>query len=744
MKRFTLLMVFLSIMAVSFGQVLKTAQDAPMKQERAAYFEGVNPGFTKGSGDVIWQTSFNWADPTQQRGWSLPEGWTVGDNTDLGNEWVWRLDTVKGQFTTEIAPATFLTPKDGFICLPMDEYNYRDGISTNNLADTWIETPPIDCSNAASVVVKFCQKFRLCCSDYNLQMLVTNDGGVHWATYDVRCNVSGNITTPTKNQTMEINISDVAAGLNAVQIRFYMHGMADYYWMIDDLRLCEAYENDLVLEDYWLDFDGGEGASLEHINCWPLSQMGMAGTVSGTVGSLGLKAAILNNGSADAEGAKLDMQILKNGVEFDRLSSPGADIWTLERDTEKIANPFIASDYGTYRFNYNIVANKEDEIPANNTNSLDFVVNDTLGQRADFSVETSVNSGGWVDGGLAGDMMGLDYTLYKAAEINGISAYLSSFTANQAPQFQYVLMKIIDENAEEWMTSDVVEMDSSLLGSWVTLPLMKDGETEFLEPGKYATLVRSWGTNPSTGAGTCGMSIGRDLTTKFNTYCRMWYTKDGAWHNPSGYPLPVVGFVLNSTGGPTQAPITFNVNMTKHIASGQFVPGTDVVTVMGIDGVWTSSATLTDPDGDGTYSVTVEGFPVGQYIHYKFAINGNPEAYPTSGYYHYRRFMVRYWNTISVNFNNGVTTGVDTRNLTASFSVYPNPTAGAFTVSITNDQTADLIISMTNIQGQVVYQKNVKNVSNYQENIDNQFAKGLYFLSVNNGKEVKVQKVVIQ
>jgi hypothetical protein len=180
--------------------------------------------------------------------------------------------------------------------MPIDEYNSRDGLTTTSVADAWIQTPPIDCSNVSSVVVKFAQKFRLCCSEYNLQMQVTNDGGTHWATYDIRYGVNGNITTPAKYQSIEVNISDVAAGLPNVQVRFYMFGMERYYWMIDDLRLCEAYQNDLVMEDYWMDFDGGADATLEHINCWPLSQMGMAGEKSGTVGSYFFKSAFLNNG----------------------------------------------------------------------------------------------------------------------------------------------------------------------------------------------------------------------------------------------------------------------------------------------------------------------------------------------------------------------------------------------------------------------------------------------------------------
>ncbi|MFA5814880.1 MAG: T9SS type A sorting domain-containing protein [Bacteroidales bacterium] len=57
---------------------------------------------------------------------------------------------------------------------------------------------------------------------------------------------------------------------------------------------------------------------------------------------------------------------------------------------------------------------------------------------------------------------------------------------------------------------------------------------------------------------------------------------------------------------------------------------------------------------------------------------------------------------------------------------------------------SDLVITLTNIQGQVIYQNKVAGTIDHQETIDNKLAKGLYFLSVNNGKEVKVQKIVVQ
>jgi hypothetical protein len=742
MKRFTLLFVLICTGVLTFGQVTRTETDAPIKQDKDTY-EGVNPNFLKGSGDVFWQTTFNWADPSNPRGWTLPEGWTVGEAADLGNNWVWRNDTLKGNFTNQAAPAHFVSGADGFIALPIDEYNSRDGITVLNNADSWITTAPIDCSAVSSVVVKFSQYFRLCCSNYFLEMLVTNDGGVHWATYDVRFNVGGNLVTTANYRNVEVNISDVAAGLPSVQIRFYMHGMQRYFWMIDDLKLAEAFQHDLVMEDFWADFDGGNDATIEHVNFWPLSQMGMAGASSGTVGGYYFKSAFMNNGMQDAEGAKLDLRVLKNGTEIYADMSPGMDIWSLERDTQKVANPWLADDYGDYQFNFNGVTSTNEEVPINNNGTLKFTVNDTLGHRADFSAETSMNTGGWSNGGRAGDMVAVSYDLYAAAEINSITAYIAGFTAAETPQFQFVLMKEIEGEMTEWTSSDVIDMDSSYRNSWVTLPIVKDGETEFLQPGNYYTCVRMWGTKEGAEFGTQGMSVGRDLTTKFSG-CPQWYTSSGAWTNLAGAPLAMIGFNLNTAGGPTQAPATFNVDMTKHIASGEFNPGADFVDVAGTFNEWNGSAHMTDADADGIYTITIDALQVNSVIEYKYRINGNWDTseYPNGGAN--RKYTVRYWNVINNTYNGGVTSSVNPTSLVASFDVYPNPSQGEFTVNITNKVASNMIITLTNIQGQVIYQNKVTNVVNHQETINNQLSKGLYFLSVNNGSEVKVQKVVIQ
>ncbi len=85
-------------------------------------------------------------------------------------------------------------------------------------------------------------------------------------------------------------------------------------------------------------------------------------------------------------------------------------------------------------------------------------------------------------------------------------------------------------------------------------------------------------------------------------------------------------------------------------------------------------------------------------------------------------------------------------NSTNEWSVYPNPTMGMFNISINNANIAELVISIVDIQGKEVFTSADKNVSgsfNKQINLE-EVAKGLYYIKVNTGAEVRIQKLIVQ
>lgn len=741
MKRSTLLIIVLITSATGFSQIKPGAVGSPAVPDKQE--DSYMKPQTKAGGDIIWQTNFDWGNPADPQGWTLPAGWEIKDLADLGNYWVWMKDSIKGRFTNETTPANFESGADGFIVVPMDAYNYRDNVATENASNTYIMTPPINCTGAPSVVIKLSQYYRFCCENNNtghLEVLVTNDDGVHWATYDISFGIGHNTFTPVKYRNPEINISDVAAGLPNVRVKIYFHEVPYYFWAIDDLKLCEAYEYDLKLVDSWSNVNAGFDEPVGHVNYLPYSQIGMNSTVSGIIGDFSYTGAFLNTGMADAEGARLHVAALRNGTGMFSGNSALTTIWPLDRDTMDLLEPLHPDDYGDYKVTVSAMADQADDMPADNSAVYYFTVNDTLFQRADMSAESGISTSVWANGNKSGDILAVGYDITTDVEINSVSAYIRTFTASANPTFQFVILKYAaeDDDYVELLTSEIITMDSSKLGL-ITVPLTKDGESEFLAPGRYFTAWRAWADGDVP-----GMRLGWDQNARaeFITHNLIYLTSITTWYNSD--KLPIIGMNLNQEGGPAQAPVTFNVDMNKHIANGEFHPGSDYLDVAGNFNSWGGSAHMTDPENDGIYTTTVEGLPIGQVIEFKYRINGNWDTseFPSSG--PNRKYTVRYWNILDHIYNNGLTTGVRTDNLTASFNVYPNPTTGKFAVDITNPVASELVIKLVDIQGHVIYSNTIKNVIDYRETIYNQLPKGLYFLTVNNGSKVQIQKVIVR
>ncbi|MCK5822308.1 MAG: hypothetical protein KAH17_10480, partial [Bacteroidales bacterium] len=143
MKKFTLLLSLFFIVTVSYGQKLKINPNVK-PVDRVLYD---HPTFEKssfkGEGEVFFSETFDFADASDERGWSPPEGWQIVDDGDNGTFWTWRAgtDSIKGNYTFEPGHIYSLTPDDGYFVLPMDEYNHADGGSTDFSGPSWFQMP---------------------------------------------------------------------------------------------------------------------------------------------------------------------------------------------------------------------------------------------------------------------------------------------------------------------------------------------------------------------------------------------------------------------------------------------------------------------------------------------------------------------------------------------------------------------------------------------------------------------------
>ena len=745
MRKFTLILALTFCLSVAYGQrILESQTVVPYsKTTETIYQEPVKS--LKGEGDVFFLETFNWADPSAERGWTLPEGWIITDENDLGHYWEWRAgtDSIKGRYTFEPGHRYSKTPEDGYFVLPMDEYNSVDGGNLGLGGNAWFQLPSIDCSDKASVILKLRQYFRACCGAPDVQLMVSQDQGVHWANFSMRYATPTNVFC--KKPIVEVNLSEVAAGASDVWIRFAWNNNSHYFWCLDDIELSEGYANELLLEDYWLynidlEDDGDEG----FVFLLPLNQMG-----NNNFGGYHFAGGILNSGIETQYGTQLKAEIFKNGTSVYNELSETVAIWPLDRDTLEVTKPYVADDYGDYKIVLTVIQEEVDGVPENNVYSDTYHVNDSIFSFADWVEETHVSTAG--HGNNDGDACGIVVDVKEAAEVNSISVFIKQRPENPPAStqpemgFQYWVY-FYDEESQGFyplISSDFMIVEEEMINTWVTLPLEKDGESEFLTPGQYIAGIQTFHNGgPGADNNVYRFTIGADVGHKYSPGKTVYNLgEEGLW-----YGLEEMGSIMlnfNYSGAPSEVDVTFNVDMTLPIAEGIFVPGNDFVDVAGSFNGWNGSAHhLVDSDGDGIYTLAVPGFNPWEKLEYKYRINGNWDTseFPFGG--PNRVYTTAFYNMLDDIYNDGLSTvGVDIKALTEGIKVYPNPANDVVNLEVTNTKAADLLISISNIQGQVVYTNTVKSAITHKESIDlSQYGQGLYFLKVND----KITKLIVK
>ncbi|MFC2119184.1 T9SS type A sorting domain-containing protein [Bacteroidota bacterium] len=736
MKRFFLLFIASAFVLVSFGQKIEKGLNDSYENrlEKPLPIKWSN---LKADGDVFWLEEFDWENPDDVKGWTLPDGYSIVDlsEEDFGHTWMWRAgdDSITGIYTFEKGHAYSKSPDNGFLVLPMDEFNSVDGINTSNAGNCYIEFPPVDCSDHETVVLAFQQYFRFNGNSARKKVLITVDEGVHWAEYLLYYD------TPTNqfciNPNVEINISDIAGGQSGVILRIHWEAGSRYFLAIDDMCMYDAYHNDILIENQWSFVNNNIDNEEEGYYSWmPFNQIG-----NNNFGAFDFKAAVLNMGTEDAAGAHLNVEILKNGVSVYNENSAARNM-DYERDTFYIETQYMADDYGDYQIALSAVESTDDQRLSNNTSTMLFTVNDSIYARDDNILDE--HTGTHHTGNDDGDVLGLAYQLDQPAEANSISVYISQRWRNPyastRPGFQYLFsiwyVDPDDELPYELIASDMFEITEEDLNTWVTLPLQKDGEVEFLEPGLYYACIEMWtGGGVNFNNNEYRFTIGRDMTN---------YIPENKTVSIDGYEdltfivdLPMIRLNLNYSGGPTIAPVTYNVDMNAQIAMNNFDPANDFVDVSGTFNDWGGSEHMTDADADGVYTITIPDLSYLENIEYKYRING------TSSETGSREYQIRYWNVLNDLYNNELV-GIDFKpGLTSDVNVYPNPASDMLNIIVNNKTNQDLDISISNIQGQVVYQNHVNSVISHQEKVDiSRFSKGIYFLRVNK----TVNKVIVQ
>ena len=441
----------------------------------------------KGNGEVFYTEPFGWENPADPKGWTAGEGFYMEDPDDNGmNFHWWGTDSLISLWTREPS-GNFTTKGNGCLALFLNKYNEDRDASRLDVNNS-IVFPALDCSGRTSVIVRYETCFMNYAGAWDMLLEVTVDNWVHSAVYDAgfglghkgRPNVQ-----PGKPGIFEANITDVAAGMGNVQFKLTWRGTSLYFWQIDDFTVAEAWDNDLRMKHFvmeWEDFN--EDSHMSVYQMMPISQLNGGSMMN-------FQASAINFGEFDQEDVYLDLDISKNNASImHQTSAPVFVVPLLSIDTANIAQTFTPTEFGHYKIKAAYKQAQAENTPENNMTEIFFHVTDSVYASADDTAEEEFCWGleAYSDRPNEQHFMGVKFPIFADCEVNSITAYIAGGKADGLIEYRMALFLVPgveeeDQTPISWLVSDIFTLDSSMIDTWITLPLDKDGESEFLFAG---------------------------------------------------------------------------------------------------------------------------------------------------------------------------------------------------------------------------------------------------------------------
>ena len=504
----------------------------------AAVADAQTPG-TKGDGKVFFTETFGWENADDPKGWTAPEGYFFLDPKDQGTNWQWWRGPFVDLLTQDPALQS-TTIENGCLALFMEPFNASSG-NPEIKVDNSVVFPILDCSDHSSVVVRYETHF-MGSHPVDMFLEVTVDDWVRFASYSVNFGCGHKDRPldypPGKAALMEVNISEIAAGMPNVQMRLHWMNSAYYYWAIDDFTVSEAYDHDMKIGYLQMEWEeGNPDKNMAWIYNIPKSQL------TGTNGFTNFQSAVLNFGEYDLEEVYMDLNITKAGNSVFHRTSPPDDLFVLYTDTVRIEDLYSPVDFGHYKVSVEFKSKFEDQNPSDNKREALFNVTDSIYSRAD-----DTNELGWsfskerydtnADANM-GHFNGSIFPIFNDCEVNSVSVFIAGGKADEFINYRFSLYYVpLDEGDPtpfEILTTETIQLDSADFDTWVTLPFEKDGETEFLKQGDlvYAGITYD-NTNPEPLVRrNRGLQIGTDNSVQL-TESTAIATYDGNWETGLG------------------------------------------------------------------------------------------------------------------------------------------------------------------------------------------------------------------
>ncbi len=295
-------------------------------------------------------------------------------------------------FNNNIATIPSTTAENGFAMIDADRFNSitndpnNQGVDflTSNYMDASLVSPVFDLTGVDNALLSFWQQWRMCCSNYEIQVGFSTDGGDTYAPFDLFFlnGGEGNITT---SNNYGIDISDILQGtsdLTQCRIRFTWDPVPNpdpeganathYYAMFDDVQIVEIPANDIAIGETFINnyFESpAEDTDVDYVRKFEYWNQ-----PDYITRPFNFATDATNNGTEEQTNVTLEVQAFLDGELIDTFLSDPITLAPGETDTLRIydvaptwwidaaTNP----ETGTYTFEFRIFQDQEDQRPDDN------------------------------------------------------------------------------------------------------------------------------------------------------------------------------------------------------------------------------------------------------------------------------------------------------------------------------------------------------------------------------------------
>lgn len=339
----------LLLSGAAIGQSSQGKLNKAPSAKKHSMFEAVKTGkkqtnTVQEKGALIWEDDF-----------SDPNTWVM-TNTSQPTSVDWVIQTDPSDVPNaapELQPFNSSTASNGYALIDSDRQpNNADGDGA--IVAEITTASAIDCSGSSNVILTFEHSYRWWQDTRGVR--VSGDNGANWTEFEITNNAGYPNDQNSENPKVEqIDISAVAGGSNQVLVQFYYNDN-DYwawYWTVDDVRINEADQYDLVDEGIYWGAAGNIGVRVPYYQV-PLDQ----------VTSYDISGIVRNFGYENQTDVVYTAAVVSEAF---TSSSAASTVNGFTTDTLPCTTQFTPGALGEYIFDGAVTSGAVDAVPGNNS-----------------------------------------------------------------------------------------------------------------------------------------------------------------------------------------------------------------------------------------------------------------------------------------------------------------------------------------------------------------------------------------